>query len=172
MEGIRHALRMALAIVPRIGATKLVIQTDSQSCMGAMETGARNKFGQRNRSRQFTTSLEAAMIDKVSLGIEVKVWWVKGHNDSEGNERADRLAGFGSNESIVNGAEGQVYENPIQRVLNMVGSLHRAASLRDNRDLSITGATGLPVGREITTRGQITQRKQAKRAKRNERALH
>ena len=163
MEGIRHALHMALAIVPRIGATKLVIQTDSQECMAAIEaseTGKSKRSRRNNKSGHFASILEAAMVDKVSLGIEVKFWWVKAHNDTEGNERADRLAGFGSNESILHGAEGQVYENPIRERLNEVAKAHMKASLNDDRDLFVTGATGLPVGREVASR---RRKKQVKR---------
>lgn len=157
MEAIRHALHMALAIVPRVRALKLIIQTDSESCLTALQAADKGKC---NRSEQFKASLLAALLDKVSLGIEVKFWWVKGHNNTEGNERADVLARYGASQSISEGAEGLVFENPIRGELDRVARTHAKASLMENRDLFVTGATVLPRARKKA------QRKWNKRAKR------
>ncbi|USW58718.1 Putative ribonuclease H domain-containing protein [Septoria linicola] len=150
LEGIRHAVRMAHVIVPQVTASKLVIQTDSETCLFALSAKERG-VEVLEMLKEINAEIQR---DKAALDVEVEFWWVKGHVHTIGNERADMLAGYGMKSSRVSchsgceasagSAAGHVFENPIPRELKRATQRHTILATQETKDLVLMGATSLP----------------------------
>lgn len=174
MEAIRQGLSMARAIVPRIGATEVVIQTDHEGAMtllndgaltllneGAMtllkEGPAKSQHGKRISQLAAQTLHERKQLLCEDRGVkQVKFWWCKGHSLNAGNDRADILAAYGANKS-TEGKEnwGLVYDNPgdLDHALARADRMAR----EDERELVLVGAT-------VAARHSSALRRAARRA--------
>ncbi|KAM3420590.1 hypothetical protein BST61_g3852 [Cercospora zeina] len=149
MEAIRHALSIASAVAPHIGASEVVIASDCMDCIEALK-GLHDPDHLR-------AICQTTLLEKAALDFEVKLHWVRAHNYVAGNERADMLAKHGRSRTETYGHVNQINENPIGDELDEgMREVARLASL-DNRDLVITAATGPPLNPRYSQHRQPPQ---------------
>ncbi|EME44358.1 hypothetical protein DOTSEDRAFT_72005 [Dothistroma septosporum NZE10] len=124
MHAVLEGIKAAHAIVDRRSEfTKVVVQTDCESCL--IELARARAAGGGHYGLLDEIIHQEALLK--SRGLDVVVWWVKGHSDSVGNDIADSLARYGAERARTSPTcWGVVIENPPSMKLELANRLRHS----------------------------------------------
>ena len=102
LHAILEALLLAFSLIVPLEIQQIVICTDSQTAIDGLSDARRNVFkNKKDATKDLLNRIISQEKHHVSIGVGVRLEWVKGHDKNVGNAFADKAAGYGSKQSAT-----------------------------------------------------------------------